>query len=222
MNCKRFSPWLQVLLVSAAGVLLLSSSNCARNQHLVSINIQPGNGTFFSVDPSAFFLYKAYGTYVHPPKTIDITNQVTWQSSNPQVAHFTGPGVVSPNLGCGVAPIWATMLDSPNDIVSNEVSITVDGPASEGCPQSNATSILTVTVSPLTDGNVLSAPAGINCGETGNVTCSAQFSANSSVVLTETPASGHSFLGWSGACLGTVPTCTLFMNTTLAVTATFD
>lgn len=222
MNCKVLSTWLQVLFVSAAGVLLLSLSSCAHNQHLVSINILPGNGTFFSVDPSAFFLYKAYGTYIHPPKTVDITNQVTWQSSNPLVAHFTAPGVVSPNLGCGVAPIFATMHDSPNDIVSNEVSITVDGPASQGCPQSTATNILTVTVSPVTDGNVLSSPGGINCGATGTPTCSAQFSTNSSVVLSETPAAGHSFLGWSGACSGTVSTCTVFVNTNLTVTATFD
>jgi hypothetical protein len=177
--------------------------------------------TFLSVDPSAFFQYRAYGSYIHPPKTVDITNQVMWQSDNPQVAQVTSAGVVSPNLGCGVAQIFATMHDSPNDVVSNQVSITVDGPASLGCPQSTATNTLTVIVSPSTDGNVLSSQAPINCGETGNV-CSAQFSANSSVVLTETPASGHSFLGWSGPCSGTASTCNVLVNTTVTVTATFD
>jgi List-Bact-rpt repeat protein len=218
MNWKWFG--VTALVVAAASALSLSS--CAHNTHLVGINIIPGNGTFAAVDPSASFQYRAYGTYIHPPKTVDITNQVTWQSSVPQVAQFTGPGTVSPNTNCGVAPIFATMHDSPNDIISNQVSITVDGPVSLGCPQSTATNTLTVTVSPSTDGNVLSSPGAINCGESGNTTCSAQFSTNSSVVLTETPAPGHSFLGWSDACSGTVSTCTVFMSTNLTVTATFD
>jgi hypothetical protein len=221
MSGKRVVRSARIVGVVGAAFLLVSLSSCAHNTHLVGINILPGNGTFAAVDPSAFFQYRAYGTYIHPPKTVDITNEATWQTDNPQVAHFTGPGVVSPNTNCGVAQIYVTMHDSPNDIVSNQVSITVDGPASLGCPQSTATNTLAVTVSPLADGNVISAPAGINCGESGTP-CSFQFSTNSSVVLSETPASGHSFLGWSGACSGTATTCTVFMSTSIAVTATFD
>ena len=106
-----------VTAIVVAALSLLSLSSCAHNTHLVGINIQPGNGTFTAVDPNAFFQYRAYGTYIHPPKTVDITSQVTWQSDNPLVAQFTSPGVVSPNSGCGVAQIFATMHDSPNDIV---------------------------------------------------------------------------------------------------------
>lgn len=207
-------------LVGAA-VLLVSLSSCAHNQHLVSINIIPGNGTFDAVDPALYFDYRAYGTYIHPPKTVDITNQVTWVSDNPQTAQFTAPGVVSPNTDCGVAQIYATMYDSPNDIVSNQVSITVDGPASLGCPTSTATYTLAVTVQPPTDGSVTSSPGGITCGE-GATACGSQFATGSSVVLSETPASGLSFLGWSGACSGAAPTCTVFMSTNETVTATFN
>src|SRR5215831_18153659 len=96
-GARMIRKWLGVTALVVIASSLLSLSSCARNQHLVSINVQPGNGTFFSVNPSAFFLYKAYGTYIHPPKTVDITNQVTWQTDNPQVAQVTSAGVVSPN-----------------------------------------------------------------------------------------------------------------------------
>src|SRR5579864_159879 len=101
--------WFGATALAITACSLLSLSSCAHNQHLVSISIQPGNGTFGAVDPSAFFLYKAYGTYIHPPKTVDITNQATWQSDNPQVAQFTSSGTVSPNTSCGVAQIFATI-----------------------------------------------------------------------------------------------------------------
>jgi len=221
MSRKQVVP-ASVVGVIGAAFLLLSLSSCAHNTHLVGINIVPGNGTFAAVDPSAFFQYRAYGTYVHPPKTVDITSTVTWQTDNPQVVQFTSTGVVSPNTNCGVAQIYATMHDGLNDIVSNQVSITVDGPASLGCPQGTATNTLAVTVSPVADGSVISSPAGISCGESGT-TCSFQFSTDSSVVLSETPASGHSFMGWSGGgCSGTATSCTVLMNATIAVTATFD
>ena len=124
--------WFGLVALVLAALSLLSLSSCAHNTHLVSIAVQPGDGTFAAVDPGLSFQYRAYGTYIHPPKTVDITVKATWQSSAPQVAQFTGDGFVSPNTNCGVAQIFATMHDSPNDIVSNQVSITVNGPASLG------------------------------------------------------------------------------------------
>lgn len=215
--------WFGVTALMIAASSLLSLSSCARNQHLVGITIQPGNGTFGAVDPSAFFLYKAYGTYIHPPKTVDITSQVTWQTDNPQVAQFTSPGTVSPNTSCGVAQIFASMHDSPNDIVSNLVSITVDGPANLGCPQGTATNILTVNVTPSADGLVTSGPAGINCGAGSSILCSAAFPSGSTVSLTAAGQGGHSFLGFGATCTPTSSdTCTVIMNGDITVTASFN
>jgi hypothetical protein len=196
------------------------SSSCARSQKLTSINIQPGNGTFAKVDPSAFFNYKAYGNYIHPPQTLDITDKVSWQTDNPQVAQFTAPGVVSPNTNCGVAQIYATMHDSSNDVVSNQVSITVDGPVSLGCPQTTFTYNLSVDVtSGAGDGTIVSAPSGINCG----TTCAFAFPAGSSVALTPSPIQGHNFLGWAPGCTSTVgTTCNVTMNSDVTVSASFD
>src|SRR5260370_8324712 len=131
--------WFGIAALVAAATLMLSFSGCAQNQRLVSIQVQPSAGTFFSADPNLFFNFKAFGTYVHPPHTADITDLVNWQSDNPQVVQVTSMGVVSPSLGCGVGNISATFKDGSNLIVSNSAAVTVDGPASLACPQAGAT-----------------------------------------------------------------------------------
>lgn len=59
--------------------------------------------------------------------------------------------------------------------------------------------------------------SGISCGSV----CSGDFSPGTVVTLTATPASGSTFAGWSGACSGT-GNCTVAMNTSASVTATFN
>jgi Divergent InlB B-repeat domain len=65
-------------------------------------------------------------------------------------------------------------------------------------------------------GTVSSLPVGLNCGST----CTANFGAGFSVVLTPTAASGSSFTGWSGACSGT-GACALTMDAVKNATANF-
>jgi uncharacterized repeat protein (TIGR02543 family) len=81
-----------------------------------------------------------------------------------------------------------------------------------------ATTQLVVTVTG--NGNVSSGGA-INCGNNGNI-CSARFSPTATVTLTATPATGATFLGWSGACGGTATTCTVSMSESRSVSATFS
>jgi phospholipase C len=71
---------------------------------------------------------------------------------------------------------------------------------------------LTVVLQPANSGTV-TGTSGINCPGT----CTANFPSGTSVTLTETPATGYIFVGWSGGCSGTGTTCSV---TTVAGTTT--
>jgi hypothetical protein len=71
-------------------------------------------------------------------------------------------------------------------------------------------------------GTVTGNPAGvqstqINCGSN----CSAKFADGTVVNLTATPGPGLNFTGWSGACSGTVPTCSVTITADTKVQANF-
>ena len=78
----------------------------------------------------------------------------------------------------------------------------------------------TLDVTVVGNGNVSGGSGAINCGNGANV-CSANFAANATVTLVATPATGATFAGWTGACGGTSTTCTVLMNQSKSVTATF-
>jgi hypothetical protein len=65
-------------------------------------------------------------------------------------------------------------------------------------------------------GSVTSTPPGIDCG----ADCSEAYDRGTVVSLTATPASGSSFGGWSGACVGTA-SCQVTMDASKAVAASF-
>jgi hypothetical protein len=70
-------------------------------------------------------------------------------------------------------------------------------------------------------GTVVSLPAGIDTkGQAGSFV--GQFQTGASVVLTATPKNNNSrFTGWTGACSGTAPTCTVVADVAKSVGATF-
>ncbi len=84
---------------------------------------------------------------------------------------------------------------------------------------SGASSQATLTVTVTGSGRVVG--PGINCG-LGNTDCSEIYSTNTTVTLAEAPASGATFVGWGGACTGASASCTILMNGTKALTATFS
>jgi hypothetical protein len=77
---------------------------------------------------------------------------------------------------------------------------------------------LSVSLSGTGTGAVSSSPAGISCGGT----CGSSFTTGTIVVLTASPATGSTFVGWSGAgCSGT-GSCSVTMNAAQSVIATFN
>jgi len=76
---------------------------------------------------------------------------------------------------------------------------------------------LGVTLAGPGSGTVVSSDGRISCGDD----CSETYSPAATITLNAMAASGSAFAGWSGACSGTTPTCTLRMSETRSVVATF-
>lgn len=84
-------------------------------------------------------------------------------------------------------------------------------------PQSAAPVTLTVGPVPRGAGTVTTAPQGLECPSV----CSAEFDRGSSVRLEARPTGGITFLGWTGACSGRSPSCTVRMDGDKRVNASF-
>ena len=94
------------------------------------------------------------------------------------------------------------------------LTVTADTTVSAGFTANNG---LMVTRAGNGSGTVTSSPAGINCG----ADCGEAYPPGTIVTLTATPATGSTFTGWSGAgCTGT-GICTITLNASQMVTATF-
>jgi Divergent InlB B-repeat domain/NHL repeat len=95
--------------------------------------------------------------------------------------------------------------------------IGLGGMAEYGAPASGGED-LSVAFAGTGTGSVSSSPAGITCPSA----CSANYALGQQVTLTEMPAVGSTFVGWSGNCTGTATTCVVTMSAAEAVTATFN
>ena len=125
--------WLNLLLIFCVTLFV---PGCGSGQQLVGIQVTPTAVVFGGTDPSLFVQLTATGSYVHPPATKDITNQVTWTSNTVQVAQVTATGKVSPSTNCGTAGVTASLLtNSPTgNVITGTTNVTVDGPPNSGCP----------------------------------------------------------------------------------------
>jgi hypothetical protein len=230
MSWKCFSGAALVL----AAVSLLSVSSCGDPQELVSIAIQPGVETFGASnipvidDAGAEVQLRALGTYVHPPVTKDITNQVTWFSNTPQMVTVNSTGMITVTGGpCGGTLISATVqtnadgsgLSSSGAIVTGYMTANVV--CYTGSGDGGGGPLLTLSFAGSGTGTVVSSPTGLNCAST-NGTCSASFASGTSVTLTATPVGSSVFGGWTNGCVSSSSSCTFVLQDDTAVTATFN
>jgi hypothetical protein len=77
---------------------------------------------------------------------------------------------------------------------------------------------VSLAVSKLGNGNVVSAPSGINCGPS----CLGTYLSGSTVALTPNPDPGYLFLGWSGGGCSGMSNCTVALNGNASVKAKFS
>jgi hypothetical protein len=76
---------------------------------------------------------------------------------------------------------------------------------------------LTVSTHGAGEGSVNSAAAKLDCTDS----CERELLSGGTDVLTATPAPGSEFSGWSGACSGAEPTCSVTLEEAASVSATF-
>jgi len=216
--CKKST----ILLGLLAAAILLSVSGCARETRIVSITVQPPGATFPISTPGGEVHFTALGTFIHPPGTRDITNEVTWKADAPQVVNLNG-GVVTTNGACGITNIYASTnkdTGSSENIVIGFATVTVNDPNDPLCPGGSATkAVLTIAFAGNGTGTVTSSPTGISCPVGA---CAAQFTKGDPIALTATPSSGSTFGGWLNCPSSSGNTCTITLNDTETVTATFN
>lgn len=211
--------WL-VAMVSAA-VLFLPS--CGHDQQLVSISVQPTVETFgasnipVSADAGLTVQLRALGTYIHPPVTKDITDQVTWASGTPGIATVNSTGLVTATgVDCGGSIVSATLTTNNAGTVSSSGAIVTGSMTANVVCFTGTGPILTAVVSG--NGTVSSSPSGINCP----TVCSAGFVSGTTVTLTAAPNTGATFGSWSGCDSVAGQVCTVTLNNSLTVTVTFN
>ncbi|MGO8984762.1 MAG: hypothetical protein ACLPHI_17255 [Terriglobales bacterium] len=178
---------------------LLSLPSCGHSQKLVGLTITPTTSTFlepgFTPPPAnPTEQYRAIGTYIHPPATMDVTSQATWTIDN-EVATLSSPGLFTATLPpagsppgtpgpCGVANISASVPEGTGgsgNVVIAVATVTVNDPGNVLCPGGGKLGTLAVGV--FGSGTVTSLPAAINCTATGG-TCIATYDVGASVLLT--------------------------------------
>jgi len=230
MNAK----WFSIFALFAAAISLLTVSSCGDPQELVSISVQPGTETLgasnipVSADAGLTVQLRALGTYVHPPVTKDITNQVTWTSNDTQMVTVNSTGLATATgETCGGTLISATVTTNADGSGLHSSGAIVTGfmTANVTCFTSTTSGggsgpTVTVDFAGTGAGTVSSQPAGINCASTGGV-CVGTFATGTTVVLTATPLG--TFGGWSGCNSISGETCTInSLTSDVAVSATFD
>jgi hypothetical protein len=170
---------------------------------LMSIAILPSGQSTTTVGETAQYI--AIGTYNGTPSTQDLTNHVTWSSSDVTVARVSATG-----LATALAPGSTTITALKTDPIAGVISATATFTAASGgitlpivtvYKVGNSASAGAVTASYVLPGSPSQSPiTPINCSPSASASqCTAAFPAGVTVTLTVT-ASDSAFGGWSSNC----------------------
>lgn len=197
-----------------AGTSTLTVSGQAAHE-LVSIAVIPTGQTLSSINEPSQFI--AIGTFNTPPNTVDLTDQVSWQSSDVKVATINSAGLALGNA-LGTTTITALGKSNSGNTITGTATL-MEGLVGGGVPLP----ALTIVTVGLGTGTVVSSPVGINC--VAGAGCTGNFVLGSTVTLTATPAAGSTFGGWSANCLpdsAAAASCSLVINDNTPVGAIFN
>lgn len=221
--------WLSMVVLVTAASMLLGLDSCGHDQELVSIEVQPtvetvGTTTTPVLQDAGFQVQlRALGSYIHPPVTKDITNQVTWVSNTTQMFTVTSGGLLTATgESCGATLVSATVNTnrSSGGLSSSGAVVTGYMTANVVCFSGTGPTV-TVDFTGTGSGTISSSPPGLGCSSTAGSSCTGSFPTGSSVTLTAVP--NGTFGGWAGCSIAAGTTCTLEdLTNNVTVTATFN
>lgn len=230
MNGKCLSV---IALVVVAGVLLTVSS-CGRDQQLVSIQVQPSVETFGDstipvfLDNGLQVQLRALGTYIHPPVTKDITNEVTWNSNDTQMMTVSSTGLLTATgASCGTTLVSATLttntsaggLSSSGALVTGYMTGNVVCFTGSGGGTGNPA--LSVTFASGT-GTVTTSPAGLGTCDSPGPCITQAFISGTTVTLTASPAAPSTTATWPTCPSASANVCTVNLTGNTTVTVAFN
>jgi hypothetical protein len=184
---------------------LFAQLSCAHDQQLVSVSVQPTAITFgdpnipVSLDRGLAVQLRALGSYIHPPVTKDITDQVTWGSDNTQMVTVNSTGLLTATGNvCGTGALVSATVQTNSSTSGRSSSgaiVTGNMTANVVCftGTTNGNAVLTLTFVGSSTGTVTFQPSGIIC-QSSQVTCAVSFPVGSAIMLTA--ATGGTFGGW--------------------------
>jgi hypothetical protein len=129
----------RIFVVVLAVGCLLGLPSCGLPQQLDGVSVQPATATFGSPSTALSVQLTAYGSYVHPVATKDVTSQAVWTTDVDGVVNVTQAGLVTPTgTGCGVVNILASITGSPHtpagQVYVGRAKVTVDDMSNPACP----------------------------------------------------------------------------------------
>jgi hypothetical protein len=200
---------------------------------LTSLSVIPPSQAVSATGETAQYI--AIGTFSAAPLTLDLTNQVAWQSSDVQVGQVnssglvTGIGPVTPSA-TGIATITALATASDGSIIpasgvfEESASSVVNLPTLSVYKVGNGTGTVMAGTNLSSGGSSLAGTVVINCGS--GAECVGNFPVGATVYLVATPINGSIFDGWSVNCRLVSPTilnvCSVTMTNNSTVGAIFD
>jgi hypothetical protein len=214
--------WFKLFLICAATLVI---PNCGHSQQLTGIAIQPAAESFgganipLSQDVGANVQLRALGTYIHPPATKDITDQVAWASNTPGLATVDTAGVLAATgLACGNALVSATVTKNTTDGGLSSSGALVTGYMTATVVCFNGPTV-TLEFAGKGLGTVSSSPVGLGCA----TSCTASFPTGTTVTLTAAALAGSSFGGWAGCDSESGTVCVINkLSSNITVTVAFN
>jgi len=183
-------------LTATAAVTVTAGQNGGNT--LLSITVIPSLQLVDNVGETTQFI--AIGNYSGVPSTQDLTNQVTWMSSDTEDATINSAGLATAVGDCSSFQQTTITAIAPP---SSGTAVTGTGLLQPGSCGTVTQPTLAVTLVGQGAGIVTSSPGGIDCGSGAG--CTGYFQLNQVVTLTAAPSNGSLFGGFSANCTPVVP-----------------